>query len=90
MKPENFDEKVIEIAHKNYFPDYEEMGESHFKFSSHVQWCSVEIKWNEEKNKIQATLTDTKIGKTFSPVDIEDLEMLDWALFDWGNFYKKW
>lgn len=90
MKPENFDEKVIDIARKNYFSDYKKLGESHFKFTSTVQWCSVEIKWNEDKNKIQATLTDTKHNKSFSPVFFDDVEMLDWTLFDWGNFYKKW
>ena len=90
MKPDNFDEKVIEIARKNYFSDYEELGESHFKFTSNVQWCVVEIEWDDYDNNIRLTVTDTKNNKTHAPFGVDDFNELDWALFDWGNFYKRW
>ena len=90
MKPENFDDKVIEIARKNYFSDYEELGESHFKFTSTLQWCAVEIEWDDYDNNIRITVTDTKNNKTHAPFGVDDFNELDWALFDWGNFYKKW
>lgn len=89
-KPENFDEKVIEIARKNYFSDYEKLGESHFKFTSTVQWCSVEIEWDDYDNNIRVMVTDTQNNKTHAPFGVENFDELDWALFDWGNFYKKW